>query len=73
MKPGPDPIPLPREPRLQTPVPAGHLQQYTEAVALELGAAMLNADLDSSLDTALQLSYLQQPNSNIRHSWQTLA
>ena len=38
IKPGPDPIPLPREPRLKTPVPAGALQQYTEAVDLELGA-----------------------------------
>ena len=34
-KPGPDPTPLPREPRLKTPVPAGALQQYTEAVDLE--------------------------------------
>ena len=30
-KPGPDPTPLPREPRLKTPVPAGALQQYTGA------------------------------------------
>ena len=44
------------------------LQQYTEAVDLELGAAivMLNAELDSSLDTALQLSDPQKPNSNIK-------
>ena len=55
-KAGPDPTPLPREPRLKTPVPAGALQQYTEAIDLELGAAvaMLNAELDSSMKTALQ-------------------
>ena len=68
IKPGPDPIPLPREPRLKTPVPAGALQQYTEAVDLELGAAiaMLNAELDSSLETALQLLDPQRPNSRIK-------
>ena len=55
-KPGPDPTPLPREPRLKTPVPAGALQQCTEAVDLELSAAIavLNAELDSSMETALQ-------------------
>ena len=50
----PDPTPLPREPRLKTPVPAGALQQYPEAVDLELGAAipMPNTKLDSSMETA---------------------
>ena len=50
-KPGSDPITLPREPRLKDPVPANALQQYGEAVDLELGAAiaMLNTRLDSSM------------------------
>ena len=67
-KPGPDPTPLPREPRLKTPVPAGALQQYTETVDLELGAAiaMLNTKLDSSMETALRELNLQRPNSNVK-------
>ena len=67
-KSGPDPTPLPREPRLKTPVPAGALQQYTEAVDLELGAAitMLNTKQDSSMETALQELNRQRPNSNIK-------
>ena len=66
---GPDPMPLPREPRLKTPVPAGVLQlQYTEAADLELSAAiaMLNEELDSSMQTALQQLDPQKPNSNIK-------
>ena len=67
-KPGPDPTPLPREPRLKTPVPASALQHYTEAADLELGTAiaMLNSDLDNSVKTALQQLNLQRPNSNIK-------
>ena len=59
---------MPREPRLKTPVPASALQQYTEAIDLELGAAiaMLKAELDSSMETALQQLNPQKPNSNIK-------
>ena len=67
-RPGTDPTPLPREPRLKTPVPAGALQQYTEAIDLALGAAIavLNAELDRSMETALQQLNPQKPNSNIK-------
>ena len=48
-------------------MPAGALQQFTEAIDLRLSAAiaMLNADLDSSMKTAPQQLNLQKPNSNI--------
>ena len=74
-RPGPDPTPLPREPRLKTPVPAGALQQYTEAIDLELGAAiaMLNAELDSSLETALQQVNPQNLTATSKHIWHMLA
>ena len=67
-KPGPDPTPLLRDPRLKTPVPAGALQQYTVAVDLELSAAIavLNAELDSSMETALQQLDPHRLNSDIK-------
>ena len=67
-KPRPDPTPLPRNLRLKTPVPAGALQQYTETVDLELSAAIavLNAELDSSMETALQQLDPHRPNSDIK-------
>ena len=67
-RPGPDPTALPREPRLKTPVPACALQQNTEAIDLALGAAIavLNAELDRSMEVALQHLNPQKPNSNIK-------
>ena len=67
-KPRPEPTPLPRKPRLKTPVPACALQQCTEAIDLELGAAsaMLDAELHSSIETALQQLNPQKPDSNIK-------
>ena len=75
VRPGPDPTPMPRERRLKTPVPASALQQYTEAIDLELGAAiaMLNAELDSSLETALQQVNPQNLTATSKHIWHMLA
>ena len=49
-------------------MPAGTLQQYTEAVDLELSAAIavLNAELDSSMERALQQLDPHRPNNNIK-------
>ena len=54
-KPGPDPPPLPREPRLKTPVPQEDLKEFKEAFAQETGA--LTADLLQELDSTLELAY----------------
>ena len=54
-KPGPDPRPLPREPRLKTPVPQEDLKEFKEAFAQETGAA--TADLLQELDSALEVAY----------------
>ena len=49
-------------------MPAGALQQYFEAIDLALGAAIavLNAELDRSMETALQQLNPQKPSSNIK-------
>jgi len=54
-KPGPDPPPLPREPRLKTPVPQEDLKEFKQAFAQETGA--LTADLLQELDSTLELAY----------------
>ena len=46
-------------------MPAGALQQYTEAIDLELGAAIAILN-ESSMETALQQLDPQKPNSNIK-------
>ena len=67
-RPGPNFTPLPKEPSLKTPEPASALRQHPKAVDLELGAAMcmLNAELDSCMETALQQLNPQKPSSNIK-------
>jgi len=54
-KPGPDPPPLPREPRLKTPVPQEDLKEFREAFGQETGAS--TADLLQELDSTLELAY----------------
>ncbi len=54
-KPGPDPPPLPREPRVKTPVPQEDLKEFKEAFAQETGAS--TADLLQELDSTLELAY----------------
>ncbi len=55
LKPGPDPSPLPREPRLKTPVPLEDLKAFKEAFGQETGAS--TADLLQELDNTLELAY----------------
>ena len=55
LKPGPDPPPLPREPRLKTPVPLEDLKAFKEAFGQETGAS--TADLLQELDSTLELAY----------------
>ena len=55
LKPGPDPPPLPREPRLKTPVPLEDLKAFKEAFDQETGAS--TADLLQELDSTLELAY----------------
>ena len=54
-KPGPDPPPLPREPRLKTPVPQEDLKEFKEAFGQETGAP--TAELLQELDSTLELAY----------------
>ncbi len=55
LKPGPDPPPLPREPRLKTLVPLEDLKAFKEAFGQETGAS--TADLLQELDSTLELAY----------------
>ena len=55
LKPGPHPPPLPREPRLKTPVPLEDLKAFKEAFGQEIGASI--ADLPQELDSTLELVY----------------
>ena len=55
LKPGLDPPPLPREPRLKTPVPLEDLKAFKEAFGQETGAS--TADLLQELDSTLELAY----------------
>ena len=54
IKPGPDPEPLPRAPKLKTPVQQEHLQKYKTEFRLRMATQMqeLNEELDSALHTA---------------------
>ncbi len=54
LKPGPDPSPLPREPRLKTPVPQQDLKEFKESFDQEAGASTANLlyELDSTLELA---------------------
>ncbi len=54
LKPGPDPLPLPREPRLKTPVPLEDLKAFKEAFGQETGAS--TADLLQELNSTLELA-----------------
>jgi len=55
VKPGPDPIPLPREPRLKTPVPQENLKEFKETFDQETGASTTN--LLYELDSTSELAY----------------
>ena len=55
LKPGPDPPPLPREPRLKTPVPLEDLKAFKEAFGQETGAS--TTDLLQQLDNTFGLAY----------------
>lgn len=72
MKPGPDPVPLPKEARLRTPVPAAALQQYTETVLVGMEMAshimMPGAAVDEASATALLQLHWQNPNSNTKEA-----
>ena len=73
LMPGPDPVSLPGEPKLKTPIPIDLLQKFTEEFNLEMGAdiALLNAKLDHALETALQQVDALAPNKSIKEkpSW----
>ncbi len=55
LKPSPDPIPLPREPRLTTPVPQEDLKEFKETFDQEIGAS--TANLLCEIDSKLELAY----------------
>ena len=62
LKPGLDPPPLPREPRLKTPVPLEDLKAFKEAFDQETGAS--TADLLQELDSTLKLAYTDKETLN---------
>ena len=73
LKPGPDPPPLPQDPRLKTPVPLGDLKAFKEAFGQETGAS--TSDLLQELDSTLELVYtvketLHQDKALKRHLFQ---
>ncbi len=55
LKPGPDPIPLPRAPRLKTPVPQEDLKEFKKTFDQETGAS--TANLLDELGSTLELAY----------------
>ena len=61
-KPGPDPPPLPQEPRLKTPVPQEDLKEFKEAFAEETGVS--TANLLQELDSTLELAYAVKETLN---------
>lgn len=69
-KPGPDPPPLPKEPRLKTPVPQEDLKEFIEGFAQETGAS--TADLLQELDSTLTYTVketLDQSEPQERSKW----
>ena len=63
-KPGPDPMPLPRKPKLKTPVAAEHLRKFK--ADFELGMASEIAALTKEINTALAAA--QRHANTERHS-----
>jgi len=52
---GPDPIPLPREPRLKTPAPQEDLKEFKDSFGQGTGTS--TANLIHELDSTLELAY----------------
>ncbi len=62
LKPGPDPPPLPPEPRLKTPVPLEDLKAFKEVFDQKTGAS--TAGLLQELDSTLELAYTVKETLN---------